>query len=155
MEKIPIFGYFIIFLNFICIVHGADDPISMICDQTPYPDVCRSLVTTQPQYLAQENVVFEFRNKALRATLAHAQNAHAVISSMATQSLGKLAKLAWADCLELYQDTLYRLNSSMTAATHTNDDVQTRLSAAIANHQTCQKWVRRFPVITILARIIS
>nr|GMD68267.1 pectinesterase [Ipomoea batatas] len=138
MEKIHIFGYFIIFLNIIiCTVHGAD-PISMICDQTPYPDVCRSLVTTQPQYLAQESVVLEFCNKALRATLAHAQNAHAVISSMATQSLGKLAKLAWADCLELYQDTLYRLNSSMTAATHTNDDVQTRLSAAIANHQTCQ-----------------
>lgn len=139
MEKLSIFGLFIVLNIFACtrnIVHGTD-PVS-ICNQTPYPDVCQSLITTQPQYnlnLVQENV-FDFRDRALRTTLAHAKNAHTMMSSMTTQSFGKLAKLAWADCLELYEDTLYRLNTSIST-TNTND-AQTWLSAAIANHETCK-----------------
>ncbi|KAK5842449.1 hypothetical protein PVK06_004806 [Gossypium arboreum] len=51
-------------------------------------------------------------------------------------SFNERAKLAWNDCLELYQDTISHLNRSKS--TNSPLDAQTWLSAAIANHQTCQ-----------------
>ncbi|KAE8022393.1 hypothetical protein FH972_008195 [Carpinus fangiana] len=48
-------------------------------------------------------------------------------------------KAAWADCLVLYQQTIALLNQTLNPATKSTDyDVQTWLSAALTNLETCR-----------------
>ncbi|KAL0372736.1 UNVERIFIED_CONTAM: putative pectinesterase/pectinesterase inhibitor 6 [Sesamum calycinum] len=56
---------------------------------------------------------------------------------MDLSSFDELGKSAWADCLELYEDTIDQLNRSSGRTTGAVD-AQTWLSAAIANEQTCK-----------------
>ncbi|KAK4423418.1 putative pectinesterase/pectinesterase inhibitor 6 [Sesamum alatum] len=106
-----------------------------ICTQTPYPDLCNSLITTTQTTLEQNQ--FNLLEISLRETLVQAQNAHNLISDMDLTSFDELGKSAWADCLELYEDTIYQLNRSSGPKTDAVD-AQTWLSAAIANEQTCK-----------------
>ncbi|XP_019170433.1 PREDICTED: pectinesterase-like [Ipomoea nil] len=110
------------------------DHPSSLCTQTPYPQLCESLFVVHK--LQNSSTV---RNLALGATLARAQSAHDHISAMGTTPFpfNQLANLAWADCVNLYEDTLYKVRRAAAATTTTND-AQTWLSAAITNHQTCQ-----------------
>ncbi|KNA14938.1 hypothetical protein SOVF_102290 [Spinacia oleracea] len=52
------------------------------------------------------------------------------------------AKVAWEDCLELYKDTIHELNhtiiSSSSRSSITKHDIQTYLSAANTNLETCK-----------------
>ncbi|KAL9271035.1 putative pectinesterase/pectinesterase inhibitor 6 [Drosera capensis] len=113
------------------VLHGS--PISS-CAQTPYPSICNN-------YMASGGVILNpeiFRDKALSVTRNQAQAAHQLISSMAASSLpDQRTRMVWADCVELYEDSLYHLNK-VVPATSNHDDVQTYLSAAIANQETCE-----------------
>ncbi|MED6180416.1 hypothetical protein PIB30_010046 [Stylosanthes scabra] len=76
---------------------------------------------------------------ALKVTMEQAIRAHKLVSTMESNNLfkdNKKAKMAWEDCLELYEDTIYQLNRSIT--TKNLNDRLTWQSASIANHQTCQ-----------------
>ncbi|GER50497.1 plant invertase/pectin methylesterase inhibitor [Striga asiatica] len=112
----------------------------IICNQTPYPELCASLVSSSPQTTSLTENLPDFHDKSLRITLFEAQNAYKLISDMDISSLDELAKSALADCLELYEDSIYQLNQSITSKNDPNAlaDAQTWLSAAIANEQTCQ-----------------
>ncbi|KAK4400071.1 putative pectinesterase/pectinesterase inhibitor 6 [Sesamum angolense] len=107
-----------------------------ICTQTPYPQLCNSLITTIPQTTLDRDQ-FDLRDISLRETLAQAQNAHKLISDVDLSSFDELGKSAWADCLQLYEDTIDQLNRSSGRGTRAVD-AQTWLSAAIANEQTCR-----------------
>ncbi|EHA8590296.1 Pectinesterase 2 [Cocos nucifera] len=65
-----------------------------------------------------------------------AVQAHEVASAIDTSSLDSKANAAWADCLKFSKDTIKQINRSMSSTS--KDDVQTWLSAAMANQQTCQ-----------------
>ncbi|KAL3631407.1 hypothetical protein CASFOL_024391 [Castilleja foliolosa] len=109
-----------------------------ICTQTPYPRLCNSLIsTTQPQSTLDDINLPDFRDTSLRATLAQAENALKLVSNMDLRSFNELGKSAWTDCLELYEDTVYKLNRSIES-NNALIDAQTWLSASIANEQTCQ-----------------
>lgn len=115
-----------------------------LCTQTPYPGLCNSLTFNKPQTSLDENL-FDFRDTALRVTLAHAENAHKLISTMDIASFNDLGQSAWTDCLELYEDTIYQLNRSITSKNpHSMLDSQTWLSATIANQQACQNGFEEF-----------
>ncbi|KAG0460083.1 hypothetical protein HPP92_023211 [Vanilla planifolia] len=88
-------------------------------------------------HLTTETANMGFRELAIRATIARAQFAHRLASTTNLSTLDEPTKAAWADCLELYEDTIANLNRSLsTDCLH--DDSQTWLSAAIANQQTCR-----------------
>ncbi|KAK6134190.1 hypothetical protein DH2020_032080 [Rehmannia glutinosa] len=107
-----------------------------LCTQTPYPELCNSLVNTTPQTTSLVEInLSDLRDTSLRATLAQAQNTLNLIENMNLSSFNDLAKSAWTDCLELYQDTVYQLNRSVGSK---SNNEQTWLSAAIANEQTCR-----------------
>ncbi|XP_057765781.1 pectinesterase-like [Salvia miltiorrhiza] len=75
---------------------------------------------------------------SLGETLAQAQNAHQLISNMNLSSFNDdRAKTAWNDCRYLYQDAIDQLNRSI-ASINNRLDVQTWLSAVMANQETCQ-----------------
>ncbi|KAF2308386.1 hypothetical protein GH714_006645 [Hevea brasiliensis] len=77
-----------------------------------------------------------FRDQSLLVTMNQAIEAHQMISNMDLSSFDNKAKLAWTDCLELYEDTVDHLNRSLSSRNPI--DSQTWLSAAIANQQTCK-----------------
>ncbi|KAL3501919.1 hypothetical protein ACH5RR_036368 [Cinchona calisaya] len=137
MDKLVIFSF--LSLHIFVVSFGVENAatLSSFCSQTPYPDLCNSLTITtkSPQTTLDQNP-FNVRDAALKFTLSHAENVHKSISTTNISSFNELAKSAWADCVELYEDTIHNLNRSINSANPSN--AQTWLSAAIANHQTCQ-----------------
>ncbi|KAG0490969.1 hypothetical protein HPP92_007832 [Vanilla planifolia] len=101
------------------------------CEQTPYPQLCSSMVLqTAPK--------FGLREVAIEATLARVQLAHRFASTVEPSSLpDPAARAAWSDCLELCEDTIEQLNRSLSQDC-SHEDSQTWLSAAIANQQACR-----------------
>ncbi|XP_073109351.1 pectinesterase-like [Elaeis guineensis] len=122
-------------LSLIMAINVATSNPILSCSETPYPYVCSSVVNTSP-LIAQAKTQSGFRNLALLAALDRAVRAHELASAMDISSLDEPLKAAWADCLEVCQDTIGNLNSSMSSSSY--DDAQTWLSAAMANQQTCR-----------------
>ncbi|KAJ0987253.1 hypothetical protein J5N97_005609 [Dioscorea zingiberensis] len=118
---------------------ATSDPI-LSCTQTPYPHVCTTFMSN-----TMKNPL-GFLNSALQATLDHAVHTHKVASSMDLSLLDDRAKAAWADCLELCDDTISHLNRCMSPNSVSFDDSQTWLSAAIANQQTCMNGFKELNV---------
>ncbi|CAK9134273.1 unnamed protein product [Ilex paraguariensis] len=138
MDKLLVLAFLGVHILFISygMVHGAT--ISL-CSQTPYPELCNSLINLKPQAMSPDETLFMLRDTAFKATMAQAVRAHNLISAMDLSSFNELGKSAWADCLELYEDTIEKLNFSITSDNPTTmADAQTWLSAAIANQQTCR-----------------
>ncbi|XAR72213.1 Pectinesterase [Bertholletia excelsa] len=115
------------------LAHGATR--APLCSQTPYPYLCSSLVETEPLGTVDENH-FTIRDLSLRVTLDQVQQAREVVMGMDLSSFNQRARLAWADCLELHEDTVRLLNRSIGSTNLV--DTQTWLSAAVTNHETCR-----------------
>ena len=79
------------------------------CSQTPYPQVCTSLMSTASQF-SETKTTSSFRNLALQATMDRIALTHQLASAMDLSSLDERAKAAWADCLVLREDTISQLN---------------------------------------------
>lgn len=140
MDKVIIqFIFYFYFLFYsLGFVHGT---LITSCPQTPYPEVCNHFINKnflQTQY----QTPFAFRDQSLLVTLNQAIQVHRMISAIDLSSFDdQKSKLAWADCVELYEDTIDHLNKSLRFINNINInpiDSQTWLSASIANHQTCQ-----------------
>nr|DAD32148.1 TPA_asm: hypothetical protein HUJ06_010999 [Nelumbo nucifera] len=137
-------------LGFVCIslalVIGVvnSETISSSCSQTPYPEICESYFMSYSNKplatLDDHETQFSFREAALSFTMDQALRAHGLISAMDLSSFDDKAKVAWADCVELYADTITQLNRTMGSNKNPLrwSDAQTWLSAAITNQQTCQ-----------------
>ncbi|KAG9142280.1 hypothetical protein Leryth_007709 [Lithospermum erythrorhizon] len=118
------------------IVHGS----KTICSQTLYPELCNSLVSTKAdESTLDETTTLNLRGTSLQVTLAQASHAHELISNMDVSSLSELGKSAWANCVQLHEDTIELVNKSISldSSTRSSSDAQTWLSAAFANQQTC------------------
>ncbi|URE15608.1 pectinesterase [Musa troglodytarum] len=124
----------ILYFNFLLVLKvAANDPISR-CNQTPHPQVCSSMLENEiAEFISQS----DFRDVLLRATTARTVLALRQISSVDMTQLDKPAKAALANCLELYNDTISRLQLSMRSSSSIEDS-QTWLSAAKANERTCR-----------------
>ncbi|EEF34592.1 pectinesterase [Ricinus communis] len=136
MDKVVLAIFYVHFLFYsLELIHGSK--LITSCARTPYPEVCNYFIETnllQTQY--QTGTTFSFRDQSLLVTMNQAIKAHQMVSSMNFKSFDKKAKLAWDDCMELYEDTVDHLNRSLSSTIPI--DSQTWLSAAIANQQTCQ-----------------
>ncbi|KAK1390080.1 Pectinesterase [Heracleum sosnowskyi] len=88
---------------------------------------------------SNENQLAVLRDSALSVTLDRAKQTYHAISAMDVSSFEERAKSAWADCLELYEDSVNQINRSINSNTpKTENDIQTWLSAALTDHQTCK-----------------
>ncbi|KAL9228283.1 hypothetical protein vseg_003878 [Gypsophila vaccaria] len=119
------------------VVHGN---LNFSCNQTPYPQLCNSYTKSSNVLdTSSQDTTFSIRDFAFKITLDHAQQVHRLISSMDFDSINvDRAKLAWNDCLELYEDTVQQLNQTLFSSNTNSNDIQTYLSAAITNHETCK-----------------
>ncbi|KAG5532131.1 hypothetical protein RHGRI_026668 [Rhododendron griersonianum] len=134
------------------LAHGATT--TSLCTQTPYPELCNSLVVTKPNLATTHETQFELRELALQTTLDKAERAHGLVAAMDVTSFDQRAKLAWADCMELYEDAVDKLNRSLGSTDQSS--AQTWLSAAMTNQQTCRNgfidynlssYLNSFPVV--------
>lgn len=105
------------------------------CSDAPFAQTCNDFIG-QNLAQTQHQTPFTFRDQSLLVTMNQAIEAHQMILDMDLSSFDPKAKLAWADCLELYENTVDHLNRSLSSRNPL--DSQTWLSAAIANQQTCQ-----------------
>lgn len=106
------------------------------CSQTPYPDVCSSMVARSDSDFEQSLTRSGFRGLLLRATLEWAVLvAHHRAGERNTSQFDEPGRGAWDDCVELLADTVGHLNRSLARP---SDDAQTWLSAAMANQRTCR-----------------
>ncbi|MQL95144.1 hypothetical protein Taro_027811 [Colocasia esculenta] len=113
------------------------DPITS-CSQTPYPQVCYSFLNSDP-IVAHAKTSLGFGQLNLQACRDRAQQVQQLASSFHMGLLDDRARGAWADCLELSQVTVGHLNRlTGSAGTMSAEDVQTWLSAAMANQETCR-----------------
>ncbi|KAF7808647.1 putative pectinesterase/pectinesterase inhibitor 6 [Senna tora] len=124
-------------------MHGGEAE-SLSCLHTPYPHVCNHYMSTNTlSTSSSSSSSFSFHEMALQVTMDQAIEAHKLVSTMRIMDNNDFnggdnrAKLAWSDCLELYEDTVFQLNRSVSKSKNP-DDRLTWLSAATANHQTCQ-----------------
>lgn len=120
------------------VVHGASPTTTFsVCSRTPNPEICTYLI-------GKTNIEtpLDIRQTTLVSTLAQAEHAHKLVSAMDLSSFEPKAKLAWADCLELYEDSVYQLNRSLGSTN--SHDIQTWLSSASTNHETCQNGFHDF-----------
>lgn len=120
------------------VVHGANPTTTFsVCSRAPYPEICTYLI-------GKTNIEtpLEVRQTTLLSALAQAEKAHKLVSTMDLNSFGPRAKSAWADCLELYEDSVYQINRSLGSTN--SHDIQTWLSSASTNHETCQNGFHDF-----------
>lgn len=156
-------AYYIFLIYSLTVMHST--LASLSCLHTPYPHVCNHYMTTNT--LSSSSSSSSFHDMALKVTMDQAIEAHKLVSTMKLDNdlfKDKRDKLAWTDCLELYEDTVYQLNRSVSGSKKP-DDRLTWLSASIANHQTCQNGfldfnlpshLNRFPYfLTNFSKLIS
>ncbi|GLT57432.1 hypothetical protein SLA2020_304040 [Shorea laevis] len=138
----------ILLVSLIAQLHNAIHGAVISCSQTPFPIVCESSMS---KHLKGNVSQTEFHHIALKVTTDQTIHAHKLISNMDTSSLDDRAKLAWSDCVLFYEDTVRLLNLSMWS--RNLEDVQTWLSAAVTNHETCQNGFMDFNMTDYLQRL--
>ena len=120
------------------------------CRGTPYKAACQTLLQTlNTNNNALPKTSKELFDYSVRFTLSQAHSAvdqlAAVLASQTHQEIDDMTHLAGSgkrDCMELLDDTLNQLSNVVNRnnhPTHTHDDVQTWLSAALTNQDTCKE----------------
>ncbi|MED6142827.1 hypothetical protein PIB30_001026 [Stylosanthes scabra] len=112
------------------------------CSQTPNPQPCEYFLSnnSNPTYQAQSiNQKSDFLKISLQLARDRALIEHANILSLGSECRNQLERVAWNDCVELYELTIHKLNKILDPKTkYTQFDVQTWLSAALTNLETCK-----------------
>ncbi|KAB5527595.1 hypothetical protein DKX38_021442 [Salix brachista] len=120
------------------------------CRGTPHKAACQTLLRAlNTNNNALPKTSKELFDYSVHFTLSQAHSAvdqlAAVFVSQTHQEIGDSTHLAGSgmrDCMELLDDTLHQLSNVANRKndpTHTHDDVQTWLSAALTNQDTCKE----------------
>ncbi|PKI70402.1 hypothetical protein CRG98_009177 [Punica granatum] len=81
----------------------------------------------------------DFLKLSLHLALERAENARSNTYSLGPKCQNEKEKVAWGDCLKLYEYTVSRLNHTANPDTKcTREDAQTWLSTALTNLETCR-----------------
>ncbi|KAI4364943.1 hypothetical protein MLD38_020974 [Melastoma candidum] len=106
------------------------------CRKTPYPQPCEYFLSNDGKSspIARKS---DFLRISLELALEHAFHAHGHASSLGYECRNAREKVAWSDCLELYDHAIHRLNLTIGRKC-TQEDTQTWLSAALTGLQTCR-----------------
>ncbi|XP_071718119.1 pectinesterase 2-like [Rutidosis leptorrhynchoides] len=108
------------------------------CSQTPHPQPCEYFLSSNANYgpIKQKP---DFVKALLKATLERAEYAGSQTLTLGSKCRNKLEKAAWADCLELYDNTILKINKTIDPYEKCSQvDIQTWLSTALTNLETCK-----------------
>lgn len=125
--------------------------IDFWCNKTPHPQTCKhyfSLIKHEPHEDGIPKTAFQFKNLILRIAMQQSVEAQIQIMWLGTKCRSKQEKAAWSNCITLYQDTINLLNQALNPTKKsTTYDLQTWLSTALTNIDTCQTGFHELGVI--------
>ncbi|GFP97901.1 pectinesterase 2 [Phtheirospermum japonicum] len=117
------------------------------CSQTPHPQPCEYFFTHNPKYKVPIKKKSDFLKLSTQLALDRCTNAHSNIYALGPKCRNEREKAAWADCVELYEHTIRKINSTVDPHTKcTPVDAQTWLSSALTNLETCKLGFRDFGI---------
>ncbi|XP_015950619.1 pectinesterase 2 isoform X2 [Arachis duranensis] len=110
------------------------------CSQTPNPQPCEYFLSNNPNH---QNKPINHKSDFLKLSLQLAQEraliGHANTVSLGSKCRNQLERVAWNDCVELYEQTIQKLNKTLDPNTKCSQvDAQTWLSTALTNLETCK-----------------
>ncbi|XP_010259196.1 PREDICTED: pectinesterase 2-like [Nelumbo nucifera] len=108
--------------------------IKLWCRQTPYPQHCEYFMNHK-HHSSGVKSRSDFKKLAVRIALEQALMATSNAMLLGPKCRNEREKVAWADCLELYDNTIIRLNDTINS---NYDDYMTWLSTALTNLETCR-----------------
>ena len=116
------------------------DDIKLWCNQTPNPQPCEYFLNNNPIHTQK---LIKHKDDFFKLSLQLAQEralvGHANTLSLEPKCRNAHEKAAWADCIELYEHTIHRLNKTLDPNTKCSQvDAQTWLSTALTNLETCR-----------------
>lgn len=109
------------------------------CSQTPHPQPCEYFLSHNPSKtpIKQKS---DFLKVSKQLALERGSKALGNVLSLGLKCRNAREKAAWADCLELYQETISRINKTVNPSSKcTQTDAQTWLSTALTNLETCRE----------------
>lgn len=114
--------------------------VKLWCNQTPNPEPCEYFLSNNPSYqhkLIEQKA--DFFKLSLELAQERALKGHANTLSLGSKCNNPREKSAWADCVELYEQTILKLNKTLDTNTKCSQvDAQTWLSTALTNLETCK-----------------
>ncbi|XP_062174869.1 pectinesterase 2-like [Alnus glutinosa] len=137
MSSLVIILFVSLFLSPTIFAYPAED-VKIWCSQTPHPQPCEYFLSHNPSKtpIKQKS---DFLKLSKQLALERGSKALDHVFSLGLKCRNAREKAAWADCLELYQQTISRLNKTVNpSVTCTQTDAQTWLSTALTNLETCR-----------------
>lgn len=109
--------------------------INWWCSKTPFPNTCRNFM--RHAHLPKEKS--QFKKTTVHIALEQSFKAQSHNKWLGSKCRNDKEKAAWTDCLSLYQETITLLNQTLDPTIKRTDyDVQTWLSSALTNLETCR-----------------
>ncbi|XP_059302408.1 probable pectinesterase/pectinesterase inhibitor 17 [Lycium ferocissimum] len=137
-------GFFMLFLSFSIFILPAlsfkpsSNEINSWCNRTPYPEQCKYFMSHGPHHFAHKNKS-DFKKMAMQIAMDRALKAKKYTKGLGTKCRNEREKVAWNDCLKLYESTILQLNQTLDPNIKCTDfDAQTWLSTALTNLETCR-----------------
>lgn len=98
--------------SFVSSYSGND--VQLWCNQTPNPQPCEYFLTNSPTHqYKQINQKSDFLQLSLQLVQERALIAHANTLSLASKFHNPRETVAWTDCVELYEQTILKLNKTL------------------------------------------
>ncbi|KAL3738818.1 hypothetical protein ACJRO7_020226 [Eucalyptus globulus] len=135
LQKFMILFFLPLLLSQTISAYSSSDVTSW-CSKMPYPQPCEYFLTHNPKQ-APIKQKSDFLKISMQLALERAQLAHDHTHSLESKCSNEREKVAWADCLQLYEHTVLRLNRTI-GHDCTQDEAQTWLSTALTNLETCR-----------------
>ncbi|XP_052112808.1 pectinesterase 2 isoform X3 [Arachis duranensis] len=136
-----LFNFLIVpfFLSTFVYAYSSND-VKHWCSQTPNPQPCEYFLTNNPNHQTKPiNQKTDFLKISLQLAQERALIGHANTLSLGTKCRNQLERVAWNDCVDLYQQTIQKLNKTLDPNTKCSQvDAQTWLSTALTNLETCK-----------------
>lgn len=110
------------------------------CSQTTHPKACKYYMSHHSKDRDHEpEEESEFKKDAILVALEQSLEALRHIKWLGSKCRNEKEKAPWNDCVKLYDNTITLLNQTIDPAIKCTDyDVQTWLSAALTNLETCR-----------------
>ncbi|KAK9103205.1 hypothetical protein Sjap_020459 [Stephania japonica] len=118
--------------------HKVPSNIKWWCSQTPNPKPCEYFMSQKPSCHSVKQKS-DFYKMSVEIALERALNAAIHTIGLGPKCRNAMERAAWADCLQLYEHTILKLNKTIDQnGKCSEDDSQTWLSAALTNLDTCR-----------------
>ncbi|XP_028778196.1 pectinesterase 2-like [Neltuma alba] len=114
--------------------------VKVWCKQTPNPQPCEYFMNNNPIH-SQKIIKHkdDFLKLSLQVAQERALKGHANTVSLGPKCRNSREKAAWADCIELYEQAIDKLNKTLNPnPKFSQEDAQTWLSTALTNIETCR-----------------